>query len=159
MHKVPISKTKVEAKLAILREAIQELEKIGKEFSQNEFTQNKEKFAVAEHFLRRALEAIFDISNHIISRFTYSPGRRPKTIKEIALELGKKGIVDLKFSENKLVKMTGYRNRLVHFYDEVSPKEIYQIITHDLEDLEFFASKIIEVLNDPTRFDLSVEDE
>ncbi len=159
MHKVPLSKIKIESKLAILREAICELEKIGKEFSQDEFIKNKEKFAVAEHFLRRALEAIFDIGNHIISRFAFSPGKRPKTIKEIALELGKKEIIDLKFAEDKLVEMAGYRNRLVHFYDEIGSKEIYKIITRDLEDLEFFASTIIEVLNNPARFNLSVEDE
>lgn len=159
MHKVPLSKIKIEAKLAILREAIQELEKIGKELSQDDFLQNKDKFAIAEHYLRRVLESIFDIGNHIISRFAYSPGRRPKTMKEIAIELGKKGIVDLKFAENKLVEMAGYRNRLVHFYDEVKPKEIYQIITQDLGDLEFFSSKVIEVVNNPNQFDLSVEDE
>jgi len=82
MRKVPLSKIKIESKLAIVRDAISELEKIGIEFSQEEFERNKEKFAVAEHFLRRALEAVFDIGGHIISRFPYSPGKRPKTFKE-----------------------------------------------------------------------------
>ena len=159
MYKVPLSKIKLESKLAVVREAIVELEKIGRTCAQEDFINNKEKFAIAEHFLRRALEAVFDIGGHIISRFAYSPGKRPKTIKEIARELGKKGIVDVKFAEDKLVEMAGYRNRLVHFYDEVSPKEMYQIITRDVGDLEFFASTVVEIVNDPARFDLSVEDE
>jgi len=133
MHKAPLSKIKIESKLAIIRESVTELEKIGKNVSQEEFEKNKEKFAVAEHFLRRALEAVFDIGGHIISRFTYSPGKRPKTLKEIALELGQRKIVDSKFAQDKLVEMAGYRNRMVHFYDEITPKELYQIITRDLK--------------------------
>lgn len=159
MYKVPLSKIKIESKLAIIREAIVELEKLSKEFSQEEFLADKEKFAIAEHFLRRALEAIFDIGGHIISRFAYSPGKRPKTIKEIALELGKRNIIDQKFAENKLVEMAGYRNRLVHFYDEVTPKEMYQIITRDLNDLEITAAAMTAVASDPARFGLSIKDE
>src|SRR3989344_9281665 len=102
MHKVPLSKTKIETKLAIIREAVTELSKIGQEYSQNQFINDREKFAVAEHYLRRALEAVFDIGGHIISRFPYSPGKRPKSIKEIALKLGERGVVDRKFAEDKL---------------------------------------------------------
>lgn len=159
MHKVPLSKIKIESKLAIIREAITELEKIGKNLSQEEFEKNKEKFAVAEHFLRRALEAVFDVGGHIISRFAYSPGKRPKTLKGVALELGERKIVDSKFAQDKLVEMAGYRNRMVHFYDEITPKELYQIITRDLKDLEIAAAAIVLVANKPEQFDLSIEDE
>lgn len=159
MRKVPLSKIKIESKLAIIREAITELEKIGKESSQEEFERNREKFAIAEHFLRRALEAVFDIGGHIISRFPYSPGKRPKTFKGIALELGERKIVDLKFAEDKLIEMAGYRNRMVHFYDEISSKELYQIITRDLNDLEIFALAVIAVVSNPEQFGLFMTDE
>lgn len=113
MYKVPLSKVKIETKLAILREAISELEKIGQEYQQDQFVSNKSLFASTEHYLRRALEAVFDIGGHIISRFPYSPGKRPKSIKEIARELGEKGVIEKEFAENKLIKMAGYRNREV----------------------------------------------
>lgn len=32
--------------------------------------------------------------------------------------------------------LAGYRNRLVHFYQEVSPEELYQICARQLGDLE-----------------------
>lgn len=159
MRKIPLSKIKIESKLAILREAIVELEKIGREVPKEEFEKSREKFAIAEHFLRRGLEAIFDIGGHIISRFAYSPGKRPKTFKEIAFELGERKILDPKFAQNKLVEMAGYRNRMAHFYDEITPKELYQIITRDLKDLETVASAIVDVVTKPERFDLSIEDE
>ncbi|MCX7793384.1 MAG: DUF86 domain-containing protein [Thermodesulfovibrionales bacterium] len=34
--------------------------------------------------------------------------------------------------------MSGYRNRLVHFYHEISEKEIYRIIQDNLKDIEEF---------------------
>lgn len=158
MYKVPLSKTKVETKLAIIREAILELEKIGKELTQEQFVADKEKFAVAEHYLRRALEAAFDIGGHIISRFAYSPGKRPKTIKEIAVALGEKGIIEKTFADNSFVNMAGYRNRLVHFYDEITPKELYKIIKNNLSDLEVFAGAVVELVNNPERLGLGIED-
>src|SRR3989338_7958397 len=100
-----------------------------------QFVADPKEFAVAEHHLRRALEAVFDIAGHIVSRFPYAPGKRPKTIKEIARALGDKGVVDKEFAEKRLVKMAGYRNRLVHFYDEISPQELYRIVTSDLGDI------------------------
>ncbi|MBI4117336.1 MAG: DUF86 domain-containing protein [Parcubacteria group bacterium] len=158
MHKVSLSKTKIETKLAIIREAVVELEEIGRKHTGEQFINDREKFAVAEHYLRRALEAVFDIGGHIISRFPYSPSKRPKSIKEIAIELGNRKIVDSKFAEDKLVEMAGYRNRLVHFYDEITPRELYQIITEDLGDLEIFAQSVVRVVNKPDDVELSLDD-
>ena len=158
MYKVSLSKTKIETKLAIIREAIVELEKIGRKHTQEQFINDRDKFAVAEHYLRRALEAVFDIGGHIVSRYPYSPGKRPKSIKEIATELGNRKIIDSKFAEDKLVEMAGYRNRLVHFYDEITPKELYQIITKDLGDLEIFAQSVVRMVNKPEDLGLGLED-
>ena len=116
------------------------------------------KFAVAEHFLRRALEAVFDIGGHIISRFAYSPGKRPKTLKEIARALGEKGVIEKKFAEGALSNMAGYRNRLVHYYDEITPQELYSIVTKDLGDFEHFASAAVKVIRNPNLFDLTAEE-
>ena len=38
--------------------------------------------------------------------------------------------------------MAGYRNRLVHFYHEVSVEELYQITTHHLSDLDQFIKEM-----------------
>lgn len=119
---------------------------------------DKEKFAVAGHYLRRALEAVFDIGGHIISRFAYSPGKRPKTIKEIAVALGERGVIEKDFANGPLVNMAGYRNRLVHFYDEITPKELYRIIKDDLSDLETFAKAVVKLAKNPERLDLNIEE-
>ena len=46
----------------------------------------------------------------------------------------------------KLEKMAGYRNRLVHYYKEISNEEIYEILQNDLGDLEKFLKEIEKFL-------------
>jgi len=84
------------------------------------------------------------------------PERDLLAIKEIALVLGKYNIVDKDFAENRLVKMAGYRNRLVHFYAEITEEEVYRIILSELIDLERFLSFIKLLLENPERYGFSL---
>ena len=38
--------------------------------------------------------------------------------------------------------MAGYRNRLVHFYHEVTDKELFSILKNNLSDMENFIKEI-----------------
>jgi uncharacterized protein YutE (UPF0331/DUF86 family) len=50
--------------------------------------------------------------------------------------------------------MAGYRNRLVHFYDEVSVEELYEICTEGLDDIERVTVALERWLRDhPERID------
>lgn len=102
-----------------------------------------ENFAVAEHYLRYALESTFDICNHILSRI---PGTKSEEYKKMAIEMGRQGFIPMNFAENQLYEMAGYRNRLTHFYFEVSPEEMYKIIKNNLGDFEIFLKHIKKLL-------------
>ena len=92
-----------------------------------------------ESYLRRSLEAIFDIGRHVLAK-TY--GSRGIEYKAISRELGAKGVITTELAD-LLVEMAGYRNRMVHFYREVTPDEIHDIITHNLPDFDRFIREII----------------
>ena len=111
-------------------------------------------FVQAQFYLRQALEGVFHIAGHILSRI---PGKRPTEYKQIAIKLGETGIVSQEFAKGKLKQMAGYRNRLTHFYADVTPEEIHNVLNHDLTDIEFFLSSIKILLTDPKKFDLSLE--
>ena len=53
--------------------------------------------------------------------------------------------------------MAGYRNRMVHFYGEITEQELYNIIQEDLEDFYMFCSYVNEILKKPSKFDLAAE--
>lgn len=100
-------------------------------------------FAIAAYNLRSALEATFDICAHILSRI---PGAQIDEYKQMAVEMGKQGLIPMDFAKNQLQKMAGYRNRLTHFYFEITPEEMYGIIQHNLGDFEIFLKHIKKIL-------------
>ncbi len=53
--------------------------------------------------------------------------------------------------------MAGYRNRLIHFYDEITPEELYGIIQSDLKDLDTFAKALRDVILHPKRIGLKIQ--
>ncbi len=111
-------------------------------------------YKLAQYHLHRALEGVFNISSHILARI---PGGQATQYKEIAQKLGEHGVVPKDFAETKLVEMAKYRNRLVHFYAEVTPEELYKILTQDLGDFDVFLSAVKDLLTQPVKFNLSVE--
>lgn len=157
MNPVPISRTKVESKLAIIRDSVAELGLLSK-LSKEEFLNDKMHFAVSEHYLRRALEAVFDIAGHVASRNPMPPAKRPSTYKELAVFMGEMKIVDEAFGKDILATMAGYRNRMVHFYDEITQEELYAILQERLPDIETFARAVVTLLNNPGKFGLHVSD-
>ena len=94
--------------------------------------------AIAESYLRRALEAIFDIARHIIAK---TARKGLVEYKEVAGALGEQGVISQGQAE-KLRLIAGYRNRLVHFYHEIGDRELYLILTNNLSDIEDYVREI-----------------
>lgn len=134
---------KIEKNLYIIQEFLIELKRLSL-ISEEEFLSDKRNPAAAESYLRRSLEAIFDIGRHILAK---SYGFKGLEYKDIAKELGNKGVIEKGYSIT-LMKMAGYRNRMVHLYHEVSSEEIYDILKDYLSDIERFISEIVSFLED-----------
>jgi len=107
--------------------------------TKEKFLSDRKNPPFVESYLRRALEAVFDIGRHILAK-TY--GFKEIEYKVIAKELGNKGVITKELSD-VLYVMAGYRNRMVHFYREVTPEELYQIVHHNLKDIERFNVEIV----------------
>lgn len=152
MESLPINKDTILTKLGEIQEDMVKLKTIGN-LTLEEF-KTGENFAIAEHYLRRGLEALFETGAHILSRL---PGKRPSGYKDIARLLGELKIVPSDFAEETLVRMAGYRNRLIHFYSEVTMDEMYDIIKNRLNDFNIFSEHIKTLLSSPQKFGLSIE--
>lgn len=153
MARLPLERNVILPRLNGIAEDLAELKKIGA-LPLEEFTRGPG-YKVAYFHLHRALEGVFNIGNHILSRI---PGGAGATqYKDIARLLGEKGIVPKDFADGILTRMAGYRVRLVHFYAEVTPKEMHGIIRERLGDIEGFSSRIRALLEHPERHGLTVE--
>ncbi len=92
----------------------------------------------AESCLRRALEALMDLGRHIAAK---SFGRGITEYKEIASVLKEGGV----FHDESYLRfrtLAGYRNRMVHFYHEISDHELFEICTSQLSDIPEIAAVI-----------------
>lgn len=111
-------------------------------------------FDLAQHHLRLALEGVFHIGAHILSRM---PSGRAVEYREIALKLGDLGVVSQEFAREKLAPMAKLRNLLVHHYADVDAGIIYRVVREHLEDIEEFLRAIKILLEGPEKFGLRVE--
>jgi uncharacterized protein YutE (UPF0331/DUF86 family) len=102
--------------------------------SQGEFLAEDRNVAAAESYLRRALEALHDLGRHLLAKGFGQPATE---YKAVASGLEQRQVLQ-KSEADLMRKMAGYRNRMVHFYSEITPGELYQICTahlHEVEDL------------------------
>lgn len=153
MIKIPLNRDTLKSRISIIEESLKSLERFqGKTFE--EFKKNPDHYRIAYFDIQRALEAVMDIASHILSRI---PGTRPTSYKDLAIFLGKNKIVPMEFAENTLLLMAGYRNRMVHFYAEITNLELYTLIQERLKDFEEFCGYITHLLNDPSSFGLTIE--
>jgi uncharacterized protein YutE (UPF0331/DUF86 family) len=132
-----ISSTVVADKIEAIRRMLDGIRSLPLE-SIAAFTDDRRTAAAAESYLRRALEALFDLARHVLAK---GFGRAPAEYAEVARSVGEIGVVPVSMA-NRLVEMARYRNRMVHSYDEVTEEELYAIVTRELTDLEDAVSAI-----------------
>lgn len=121
-----------------MREALKDLPLQDKD----EFLRNPHYVAAAESYLRRALEALFDIGRHILARkFAYPAAE----YKEIANGLFEKKVLSRK-NTDLLRQMAGYRNRMVHFYHEISAEELFDICAYHLDEIQLLCDRLVNPL-------------
>ena len=79
--------------------------------------------AAAESYLRRALEALMDLGRHMLAK---GFGMVASEYREIPRQLQEAGVQPVELAA-RMGKLAGYRNRMVHFYHEVSDKELIRM--------------------------------
>lgn len=151
MNMLPVEREAILPRLDGIRRNCLKLEELAKlpfpQFSTGDA------YDLAQHHLRLALEGVFHISSHILSRI---PGGRAVEYREVARKMGEHNIVPKDFSEKALVPMAGMRNILVHNYADIDPKKLYETIKNHRQDIEIFLQHIKAFLKHPEKFGLTV---
>ncbi len=126
-----VSKRVVAGRLAMIKELLEQVRTLPLR-NREEFVPDPRNYAIAESCLRRSLEALLDIGRHILAK---GYGVAVPDYQQIAVALRERGALTDKEAE-LLKTLAGYRNRMVHFYDEVSAEELFDICAHELSDIE-----------------------
>jgi uncharacterized protein YutE (UPF0331/DUF86 family) len=125
-------------RLELVAQALEDLRALPAATPEN-FRQDRRNAPAAESHLRRAIEALFDIARHLLAKGLGIGQLEYRAVARQALE---KGFIEDHELAARFVQMAGFRNRLVHHYEEVTVGELYEVVRDHLTDLEALADEL-----------------
>ncbi len=107
-----------------------------------DFWSEKKNIAAVKYYLLQAIEAIGSVCIHIAAK---KFNKAADSFGECFEILENNGFLEKKLAI-KLRKMARFRNKLVHFYWEISDAKILEYARNDLEDFGQFIKAIKSIL-------------
>ena len=138
-----LTRQKILEKLENLQEHLKYLHQLRQEAKDEKtFLADFHLFGNTERYLQLSIQSIIDTAHLIIIELSL---KRPEDNYEAISILFEKKIISENLAQ-KLTKMVGLRNILVHEYGKIDRKKIFEILTGRLQDLESFKKQIIDFL-------------
>lgn len=125
----------LEKKLAFIETCIRELERYARP---ELLTTDIREARFVQHTLQLAIQAALDVASQIVSARRLG---EPETNRALFDLLHKHGLVDEQLAET-LYAMAGFRNVLVHGYQEVDLHIVRDVLENRLDDLLAFVATI-----------------
>jgi uncharacterized protein YutE (UPF0331/DUF86 family) len=125
----------LEKKLAVIVSAVSDLRRLARvEVLRHDV--REERFI--EHTLQLAMQAALDVASHIVSDESLG---EPQTNRQLFDLLARAGWLDGALAD-RLSRMAGFRNVLVHGYDDVDLAVVEDIVRNRLDDLLAFVALV-----------------
>ncbi len=137
MKNTDLNLQRINEKIAFVLSNLENL-KILRNIPEDEFHSDFRNIESAKHLLQVSIEAMIDIANHIIARKKLD---RPESYSHSFRILNERGIIT-ENNLNNLMMMAKFRNRVVHIYSNLDPKEIYLILNQNLPDFAYYLEEI-----------------
>jgi len=96
----------------------------------------------ALHRLQTSIQALLDIGSYIIASLGL---KTPNTNAEIIEILSDAGHVS-KDKRATYIKMSQFRNRIVHLYNHIDTETLYKILTDELGDIKDFYKDLLQII-------------
>jgi len=128
-------------RLQALRKYVQRLRPY-QQWTQETLVDDFTVYMAVQHMLQLATQCVIDISSHILVALDLEPA---DDYEQVILNLGQGGVLPRDFAE-RIHKMAGFRNILVHGYLQVNPDRLYERLQYGLNDFESFIEHIYDFL-------------
>ena len=132
----------VTARITKIREYVALLRKIRGLADERRFVSDPLIYGNAERYLQLAIQAVLDISHHIVADRNLPLPADSKSLFDL---LARQKVVSKKLSV-KLAAMAGFRNVLVHEYLDIDRRRVYRALTAELRDFESFIRAVTRLL-------------
>jgi uncharacterized protein YutE (UPF0331/DUF86 family) len=138
-----VKKEDVQSKLDLIPENLEKL-KILRAKSFEEFASDFRNVDSALHRLQTSIQALVDIGAYIIASLGL---RTPSSSAEVIDILVKHGLVPTQ-QRDRYVTMIQFRNRIVHFYDDLDLKILYRILNEELFDIRELYRTFLHIIEE-----------
>jgi uncharacterized protein YutE (UPF0331/DUF86 family) len=103
----------------------------------------------ARYLVQASAQAAIDIANHVISS---SGWRTTRDFADAFSVLEEHGVLERDLA-SQMRKLAGLRNLLVHVYEEIDDRLIFDSLQQDLDDLSDYAQAIASLLDSEKSLD------
>lgn len=134
-------KEDIQSKLDIIPENLEKI-KILQTMDYEEFISDFRNIDSALHRLQTSFQALVDIGGYIIASLGL---RTPGSSGEVIDILVEHDLLN-KERRDQYITMIQFRNRIVHFYNNVDLKILYQILQEELVDIKELYQRLILVI-------------
>lgn len=138
-----IDEERILRKIAYIRHEVGAIRELTRTFSREEILNDPWKTRGIRYSLQTAIEAMIDIAYHLAAKMYNYP---PVDARDAFQALKRNGVISSADFEDYSA-MVGFRNRLVHGYQEISPERLYELITSRLSDFDKFVETITSLIS------------
>jgi len=136
-------KQDIQKKIDVILDNLEKLSLLKKK-TYKEFSSDFRNIDSALHRLQTTIQALLDVGNYIIASLGL---RAPETNSKIIEILSEAGYI----SSDKVkiyIKMSQFRNKIVHLYNKIDIKTLYNILKKEQNDLKEFYLTLLKIIEE-----------
>jgi uncharacterized protein YutE (UPF0331/DUF86 family) len=133
----------LQPKLDLLKANLGNLSRIP-QASYDDFVSDFRNVASALYLLQTSIQTLIDIGSYLVASRAL---RTPRTSHEVFEVLEEAGCLP-EGSARRCVPIVGFRNRVVHLYDRVDERRVYEVLTQHTRDLAEIMDLLLQSLSD-----------
>ena len=111
----------------------------------SDFLESRLDQLVVERLLERMIGRMIDVNYHLLTAAGEPP---PPDYHASFLKLAEVGVVDAEFAR-RIARCAGLRNRLVHEYEEIDPRKVFESLLVARDDIAAYVRSVEMYLDRP----------
>lgn len=136
-----MKKEDIQTKIDVLLNNLEKLKFLSSK-TYEEFISDFRNIDASLHILMTSIQALLDIGSYIIASLGL---RTPNTTAEIIKILGDADLVPKDRTET-YIKMSQFRNRIVHIYNHIDTETLYDILVNEFGDIKEFYVNLLKII-------------
>lgn len=138
-----MKKEDIQTKIDVIFDNLEKLKFISSK-TYEEFTSDFRNIYASLHMLQTSIQALLDIGSYIIASLGL---KTPNTNAEIIEILSEAGYISNDKSKT-YIKMSQFRNRIVHLYNHLDTETLYDILINEKGDIKEFYLNLLKIIEE-----------